>query len=343
METETTFRDYTGVTTEQMVVQQLTENTGRALCDSGDAYGRNWQRNQGQDLSAAPAVTVSWDAFRARDEEHLPGQLMLCGTVDLYHWMTRNLEFDAELQAQLDEFAAREENEDSNWLQLQEEFADYLHDREGHEAKPRVINTYNDPDNVDLSQVLQYVELYTEDRHEPSHLIVSVHGGCDVRGGYTSPVVYRLRHEYYEALDAARVSCAYTSDFSWDFSAGGSCNGCSEGAPVEDVFALPAFTLDWIADSEIDRTIETCRRHIQDAEYICGLSAEAQARLVQKMEDRIAELEKERFEAAVQHLVSNYEASVLVDKGRAWLIDETCWEAEYVKGEMELKGGNWYF
>lgn len=343
METETTFRDYTGVTTEQMVVQQLTENTGRALCDSGDAYGRNWQRNQGKDFSAAPAVTVSWDAFRARDEEHLPGQLMLCGTVDLYHWMTRNLEFDAELQAQLDEFAAREENEDSSWLQIQEEFADYLHDRDGHEAEPRVINTYNDPDNVDLSQVLQYVELYTEDRHEPSHLIVSVHGGCDVRGGYTSPVVYRLRYEYWEALDTARVSCVYTSDFSWDFSAGGSCNGCSDGAPVEDIFDLPAFALDWIADREIESTIEACRRHIKDAEYICGPSAEAQESLVRKMEERIAELEKERFEAAVQHLVSNYEASVLVDKGRAWLIDESCWEAEYVKDEMELKGGNGYF
>jgi len=343
METETTFRDYTGVTTEQMVVQQLTENTGRALCDSGDAYGRNWQRNQGKDFSAAPAVTVSWDAFRARDEEHLPGQLMLCGTVDLYHWMTRNLEFDAELQAQLDEFAAREENEDSCWLQIQEEFADYLHDRDGHEAEPRVINTYNDPDNVDLSQVLQYVELYTEDRHEPSHLIVSVHGGCDVRGGYTSPVVYRLRQEYWEALDTARVSCVYTSDFSWDFSAGGSCNSYSDNAPIKDIFDLPAFALDWIADNEIDNTIETCRRHIKDAEYICGPSAEAQESLVRKMEERIAELEKERFEAAVQHLVSNYEASVLVDKGRAWLIDESCWEAEYVKDEMELKGGNGYF
>lgn len=342
METETTFRDYTGVTTEQMVVQQLTENTGRALCDSGDAYGRNWQRNQGKDFSAAPAVTVRWDVWRRPGDDH-PGELSLCGTVDLYHWMTRNLEFDAELQAQLDEFAAREENEDSSWLQIQGEFADYLHDRDGHEAEPRVINTYNDPDNVDLSQVLQYVELYTEDRHEPSHLIVSVHGGCDVRGGYTSPVVYRLRYEYWEALDTARVSCVYTSDFSWDFSAGGSCNGCSDGAPVEDIFDLPAFALDWIADSEIESTIETCRRHIKDAEYICGPSSEAQESLVRKMEERIAELEKERFEAAVQHLVNNHETSVLVDKGRAWLIDESCWEVEYVKDEMELKGGNGYF
>ena len=32
----------------------LTENTGRALCDSGDYYGRHWQQNQGRDFEAQP-------------------------------------------------------------------------------------------------------------------------------------------------------------------------------------------------------------------------------------------------------------------------------------------------
>ena len=33
-------------TVEQTIYGMLTESTGAALCDSGGAYGRHWQRNQ---------------------------------------------------------------------------------------------------------------------------------------------------------------------------------------------------------------------------------------------------------------------------------------------------------
>jgi hypothetical protein len=55
------------------------------------------------------------------------------------------------------------------------------------DGEPMVVNTYNH-ENL-LSQVLQYVYFETDDN---SYVILSIHGGCDVRGGYTRPRVFEL-------------------------------------------------------------------------------------------------------------------------------------------------------
>jgi len=36
--------------TKEIIYKMLIENTGRALGDSGDAYGRAWERNQGKTI-----------------------------------------------------------------------------------------------------------------------------------------------------------------------------------------------------------------------------------------------------------------------------------------------------
>ena len=37
-------------TIEQTIFEMITENTGSHMLDSGGAYGRNWQRNQGKTI-----------------------------------------------------------------------------------------------------------------------------------------------------------------------------------------------------------------------------------------------------------------------------------------------------
>lgn len=217
METITpTLPDYTGVTTEQIVAAMLRENTGRALCDSGDAYGRNWSRNQGKDFASEPVVSGRFSAWRPKSG---PPQLEANFSISLYHWMVHCLEFDAELQRELDEFAARPENEDEGWLALSEMFADHLHELGRLEAAPRVHNTYNDPDYIHLTQVLQYTAIAIDGGFEdyPTHVIVNVHGGCDVRGGYTAPKVFRVRRgEWYSCLELAHINgIGAGGDFWW--------------------------------------------------------------------------------------------------------------------------------
>jgi hypothetical protein len=54
------------------------------------------------------------------------------------------------------------------------------------EGEPMTINTYND--ECSLSQTLQFI--YAEVDGE-EFVLLQVHGGCDVRGGYTAPKVFR--------------------------------------------------------------------------------------------------------------------------------------------------------
>jgi hypothetical protein len=338
-DTEARTRDYTGVTTEQIVREMLTEDTGRSLCDSGGANGRHWQRNQGRDFAAEPAVSWSWSAYKGRDGA---GLLQPNASTGLYQWMLHGLEFDADLQRRLDEFMALPENEDEGWLTLQELFACRLRDEGELEGNPEVFNTYNDVDNIDLSQNIQYVTLCMGGYSDPTHLIVSVHGGCDVRGGYTSPKCFQLTREYYELLDSARASEVYAGDYFWSWSDGCwryvSDHNCNQ---VPDLFSLPAFDLTWLIDEADDdesasylQAISTCDRQSEDLSDT-KLDDLTKASYVEFLAGRKKALQQELREHLVKVQMEQHDAVVLVDDGKAFL----CLDDEV----LELRVGNTFF
>lgn len=173
-------------TTEEIIAGMLTENTGRHMLDSGGAYGRAWERNQGRNFAAEPESVVKFD-YDYISVVH-----------NVYHWLLECAAYDAELDAEFHAWAEEtEERKDTGWLQLMEEWAEQLgevEDEDGNtrevtglygEGSPFVVNTYNNEDL--LSQTLQY--LYFELDGEP-YVLLQVHGGCDVRGGYTAPKVF---------------------------------------------------------------------------------------------------------------------------------------------------------
>lgn len=321
-ETENETRDYTGVTTEQIVVEMLTENTGSSLCDSGGAYGRNWSLNQGKVFADEPKVRCTFDAWKVKGGDN---RLEASVTISLYHWMVSCLEFDPEMQAELEEFAFREDSEVESHLGLQEQFADYLHERDGHEKMPNTINTYNNPDTWDCSQVLQYVELYIGDRYEPSHLIVSVHGGCDVRGGYTAPKCFKLSEEYYQALDHACAKTFGTSDYWWDYD-GASWGHCesSEGTPCKDILAAPCFKLEDLLGEclELANLQAALARLPQDIKNLeaTGLSQQGGAEAVSVMTAWAEHFKGERLGVAAEFLSTKHELCTLVDNKRLYLV-----------------------
>jgi hypothetical protein len=83
---------------------------------------------------------------------------------------------------------------DDGWLSIMESFGEALQRRGATgiygDGSPFTENTYNG-ENL-LSQVLQY--LYFEFGGE-SHVLLQIHGGCDVRGGYTKPRAFTLNSE----------------------------------------------------------------------------------------------------------------------------------------------------
>ncbi len=176
--------------TQKKIISQLTENTGRHMLDSGGAYGRNWEHNQGRQFDNEP--TAKLDLYYSEDRKTLE----VSPTINLYHWLSDRLVYDAKLQKRFERFANTKLREDISWLKLQEIFPAWLAERE-HDIngpywgdEPYTVNTYNGESL--LSQVLQYT-LFTVDDTE--YIALSVHGGCDIRGGYTKPVMYQCEHD----------------------------------------------------------------------------------------------------------------------------------------------------
>jgi len=173
--------------TARVLAEMLTENTGNHFLDSGGAYGRNWQRNQERDFDSEPASTVEFFGSGNSTE--------IIVTHNVYHWLLDRLEFDPTIQAQYDAFAAGpEQSEQCDYGNMQE-FGDHLRDHYGAkgvygDGDPFVVNTYNGEDCV--SQVLQYLYFTLG---ESEYVLLQIHGGCDVRGGYTSPKAFELTEE----------------------------------------------------------------------------------------------------------------------------------------------------
>ena len=63
------------------------------------------------------------------------------------------------------------------------------------EGEPVSVNTYNGEDL--LSQTIQYIYF---SNHSNTYVILQIHGGCDVRGGYTAPKVFHTGADDFEGL-----------------------------------------------------------------------------------------------------------------------------------------------
>lgn len=175
-------------TTEEVLVSMLTENTGRHMLDSGGAYGRNFERNAGMtvaDAMAQPEVHVeTWERDGALVVEYC--------TLDLFHFLRQRVDFDSTLDAQFREFAMSDEWREENWFTCLYAWLDAIDARLGGDP-PMVVNTYNGEDY--LSQVIQYVIFDHPETGEPIAAI-AIHGGCDVRGGYTAPRMFAIGDSY---------------------------------------------------------------------------------------------------------------------------------------------------
>jgi len=191
--------------TERKVIERLKENTGRHMLDSGGAYGRNWERNQGKSFVDEPYATVN---FKYGVEY----------SQSVYHFLTEHVEYDFRLQSAFTRFAHSKEMEDENWLVCMEKFAE----RRGGAKHGEGIftdNSYNG--NSNLSQVIQYTAWYDNDGN--CYGLVQIHGGCDVRGGYSTPLAVQLEGIYDLACSAdGRIFCEhcgaswYTDDdYNW--------------------------------------------------------------------------------------------------------------------------------
>ena len=188
-------------TTEQQLRSMLTTSTGIHMLDSGGDTGRMWQRNQVKD----ELIKGDWDSL---PEGNVSGRWDLEVTLDLYHWLKKRLEYCEPMEEQFTEYA--DKYPDAGWPELMQGFAEDIRDGTGlyGDGVPQCINTYN-YDQI-LSQVIQFV-LWNDPHDGSTYVLLQVHNGADVRGGYTSPSVFEFTGwDDSEMYDFSRASVRCT-------------------------------------------------------------------------------------------------------------------------------------
>lgn len=169
--------------TKARIIAQLRENTGAHMLDSGGAYGRGWER----------WGKVTDEAATAKPAAYVTDDFIQINTVE---WLANRAEYDEKMTRVFRLWAKIADPEDRTpWLVQMEEFAERAHD--GYEEGQIVVNTYNHDSMLD--ETLQFA---TFEYRGEKYALIQTHNGCDVRGGYSSPVAYRLGDEgAYELLD----------------------------------------------------------------------------------------------------------------------------------------------
>ena len=206
--------------TKELIYRMLIENTGTHPLDSGGAYGRAWERNQARTI----------DDFESEPEElytyHKSGNY-LERTVSVFHFLSQ-LDMD-ELCEEFNNMPCKDWDSDGEVYGVSDAQWRWLTSKCEVEIG-YTFNTYNG--DSDLSQVLQgsWLKLNGD-----VYLLLQIHGGCDVRGGYTNAKLFTtpdeymiheylreymdsydideaLREGYIDAVDSDDPSITYTSD-----------------------------------------------------------------------------------------------------------------------------------
>ena len=184
---------------ETALGRMFTENTGRHMLDSGGHYGRNWERNnQTAKWKTYPAVYLTdWMGVA-----HKP-----------YFWLLEwcELEYEPVMTEALWHWAV-ENSKTRAWIRDMETWAKMHTDDPDHIWSH---NTYGS-ESLPLTQDLQWVEYHCPEDME-GYLLLQVHGGCDARGGYTKPRVFRM-HERIHPATTYRLN---DGDHEWSTDCGG--------------------------------------------------------------------------------------------------------------------------
>jgi len=149
---------------ETVIYKMLIEGTGSALCDSGGDNNRNWQQNQKRslkDFQNDPDVSWDGDSYTISLFHYLKNALVIDGICNDFNNINIGSDWTSE---DFYGVGAKAEN-----------FVKELNFEIG-----RTFNSYNGESA--LSQVIQGTWISLGDRQ---YLILQIHQGCDVRGGYT--------------------------------------------------------------------------------------------------------------------------------------------------------------
>lgn len=183
--------------TKQIVYEMLLENTGIWLMDSGGVNNRHWQKNQWKtlpDFENEPQILIENNAS------------YYTIIISVFHYLTQEeMEIDG-LCAWYNQEIIQQEWDCSEFYGVNESQKIRLEDNGFYTAisseKHHYFNSYDW--DTELSQTIQWTILQNDNGKQ--YVLLQIHGGCDIRGGYTQARLFRLA---YGCLPSRNIQGTY--------------------------------------------------------------------------------------------------------------------------------------
>jgi len=138
-------------------------------------------------------------------------------TIDLFHFLADRLMITPESEELEKKFEQYDrEHPDESYLDEMEDFANQENDED--EGEVYTENSFNRESA--LSQDIQYTIFHKNDR---TFVILQIHGGADIRGGYTEPYIFEINDEgdllddYIYAYVGNKYWESYDGGYNWEF------------------------------------------------------------------------------------------------------------------------------
>jgi hypothetical protein len=239
----------TYTSTANKLASMFTENTGSHMLDSGSAYGRNWERHAGKtvaDFMAAKTQGISSDGIV---------------WLDTFHHLNAHLTSAPDLDAMYAAFDALHPNE--GYLETVSLWLETLGvDIENTEPYGGVFE-YNSANNEYdlLDQTIQAVCFTLGDE---AYTALQIHGGCDIRGGYTKPVIFYGSIDDVIFADSTRFYCpSLDHTFSADFQQGiVTDTELGESLPTSDMLVPVSIATELPAGWELQHGCPVCKAQL---------------------------------------------------------------------------------
>lgn len=235
--------------TQQKILEQLKENTGRHICDSGGAYGRHFERNASKSWEDLANDPVRLEAFVY--SHTTPHKLELIGTVKVAAYMKENLTYRQDLQDAFHVWVEKNEEITKDMYETEQVFA-FAQQFKTKYDKPDFTYTYNQ--DSALSQDIQFItfEWVDAEGFDVKAALVSTHNGCDARGGFSTYCAYEIDHDHY--LGDCTINGYGCESQQWDESG----TNQKYPDPGPDLFAMPVYEFEY--ESKLKQNIEDLSR-----------------------------------------------------------------------------------
>ena len=229
----------------EVIKAMLIEKVGHSMLDSGGIYGYQHDANVGIDFDSNDKVS-----FDAPSEGETSKDI--CFTIDVYKYLSSQFKFNDTTEKWNDKLQElRDTAEGDEYPHWSEEVGNLLKtwadDADEEITIGQVYNTCNGQSN--LSQGLLYSMVQYNNEY---YVVMQIHGGCDVRSGYTDAMIFQLDNEFcydggylsmeevYGSIDGVDVSTSYNG--------GSLTNENGEAVPLtfnEDGDCTSEICLDW--------------------------------------------------------------------------------------------------